>query len=288
MYAVAGVSGHTGAVVASRLLEAGKQVRVIVRDAAKGESWKKRGAQVAIASLSDVEAVGAALAGVEGAYVLVPPDMGAKDPSAHGRAIAGALAKAIGDARVPHVVLLSSIGAQHTDGTGPIKQLHHAETLFSKIYGTRCTFLRAASFLENLGSSVAPAKNQGVVPSLVTPSKKLPMVATEDIGEVAARALLEAPKASEIIELAGPQEYSFDDAAAAFAAVLGKPVKTVHVPEKGILPALAQAGLPAPMAELYREMSVGLEKGIVAWEGGKARQMRGKITLEAMAKKLLS
>ncbi len=30
-------------------------------------------------------------------------------------------------AKLPHVVLLSSVGAQHEKGTGPIQALHHAE-----------------------------------------------------------------------------------------------------------------------------------------------------------------
>jgi len=30
---------------------------------------------------------------------------------------------------IPHVVLLSSVGAQHAQGTGPIRSLHHAESV---------------------------------------------------------------------------------------------------------------------------------------------------------------
>lgn len=37
MYAVAGVTGNTGSVVADELLRRGKEVRVIVRNAEKGE-----------------------------------------------------------------------------------------------------------------------------------------------------------------------------------------------------------------------------------------------------------
>ena len=44
MFAVLGASGQTGGGVATRLLSAGAPVRVIVRDEAKGASWKARGA----------------------------------------------------------------------------------------------------------------------------------------------------------------------------------------------------------------------------------------------------
>src|SRR5437016_5265158 len=72
MYVVAGVSGNTGKVVAETLLSQKKPVRVIVRDAAKGAAWKARGAEVAVAELDDVPALTKALAGAEGAYLLLP------------------------------------------------------------------------------------------------------------------------------------------------------------------------------------------------------------------------
>ena len=78
-YVVAGVSGHTGRVVAETLLAKGSKVRVVVRDAAKGEPWAKKGAEVAIADLGDEAALAKALAGATGAYLLVPPIMGVPD-----------------------------------------------------------------------------------------------------------------------------------------------------------------------------------------------------------------
>ncbi|HSK05858.1 MAG TPA: NAD(P)H-binding protein, partial [Kofleriaceae bacterium] len=70
MYVIAGVSGNTGSVAADTLLAANKPVRVIVRDAAKGEPWKAKGAEVAIASFEDRAALARALAGATGAYLL--------------------------------------------------------------------------------------------------------------------------------------------------------------------------------------------------------------------------
>ncbi len=57
MYVVAGVSGNTGKVVAETLLAQKQPVRVIVRSAEKGEEWKARGAEVAVAELDDVAAL---------------------------------------------------------------------------------------------------------------------------------------------------------------------------------------------------------------------------------------
>lgn len=84
-FAIAGVSGRTGRVAAEKLLGQGHEVRVIVRDAKKGEEWAGRGAAVAVADVGDSEALASALDGVDAAYLLIPPHMGVEDYAAHQR-----------------------------------------------------------------------------------------------------------------------------------------------------------------------------------------------------------
>ena len=45
MFAIAGVTGHTGRAAADALLSEGEKVRVVAREAAKGEPWRARGAE---------------------------------------------------------------------------------------------------------------------------------------------------------------------------------------------------------------------------------------------------
>ena len=287
MYVVAGVSGHTGSVVASTLLSQNQQVRVLVRSEDKGRAWRDKGAEVAVAPLEDEAAVTRALSGAAGVYLLLPPDFAATDPIARGRALADTLTAAVARAGVPHVVLLSSVGAQHPEGTGPVKQLYYAEQKLRAIAGTRSTFVRAAYFMENLGGSLQPVQAQGVLPAIFDPARAIPMVATHDIGLVAARALREAPTATQVIELAGPREYSFNDVGRELASALGKPVQVVRVPSDQVTAALVGAGMPAPFAALYSEMGGALDSGLMAFEGGAARLVRGATTLESFIPKLL-
>lgn len=290
MFVVTGVSGNTGSVVADRLLAAGAKVRVVVRSAEKGEPWKARGAEVAVASVEDVDALAAALSGASGAYLLIPPPgPEVQGILARGRRIADGFVQALTRSPVGHVVLLSSVGAQHPDKTGPIAALHHAEQVLSGLAGTRLTFVRAAYFMENLGGMLGAVLGAGVLPSLASPTLSFPMVATKDIGEVAADALLHPkaqPGAPEIIELSGPAEYSISDAAAAFGQALNKAVHAVPVPREGVVPALMQAGLGAEMAGLYLEMSVGMDEGRVAFAGA-GRPVRGKVTLAEQVGRLV-
>src|SRR5579872_3482166 len=76
MYVIAGVSGNTGSVAANTLLSEGYAVRVLVRDPAKGDPWKAKGAEVAVADLyGDEGALARAFSGAKGVYVLLPPLM---------------------------------------------------------------------------------------------------------------------------------------------------------------------------------------------------------------------
>ncbi|HEY0254893.1 MAG TPA: NAD(P)H-binding protein, partial [Kofleriaceae bacterium] len=155
MYTITGVTGHVGSIAAQTLLAQGKQLRVLVRDAEKGEPWKKQGAEVAVGTYHDHAALVKAFTGVEGAFVLLPPaeGMGSPDPVAFNIEVAQKIAAAIREAKLPHVVLLSSVAAQHPKDTGPIRALHHAETLFAAT-GAALTAVRAAYFQENWGSSL--------------------------------------------------------------------------------------------------------------------------------------
>lgn len=268
-FAIAGVSGNTGKVAAEALLARGKKVRVIVRDAAKGAAWKARGAEVAVADLADTAALTAALRGVEGAYVLVPPSHTAASYRANQDEISRSIAAAVREARVPHVVLLSSVGAHHPSGTGPIAGLHVTEGLLGAIEGTVVTSVRAGYFLENVAGSVAAVKDAGVLPSFFPAALTVPMIGTQDIGKLAAQLLLEAPAKSQVIELGTPR--SFSELAATFGKLLGKTVQVQEVPLDAVAATLEGFGMGKDIAGLYAEMSAGVVNGKVAFEGGHRR-----------------
>jgi len=276
MYVVTGVSGHTGSAAAETLLARGKPVRVVVRDPAKGAPWKKRGAEVAVANLSDASALARALAGADGAYVLIPPQYAAEDLIAAQKPVADALAAAIRQSGVPHVVFLSSIGAQHATGTGPIRSLHYGEDVIGRA-AKNVTILRAAYFFENAVPVLGEAKAHGVLPSFLTPGRAVPMVATQDIGRAAAEALLDPPKGRRVIELSGPRDFTPEDVAAAVGRVLGREVRVQGVPLEAVIPAMAAAGLTAGAAALMQEMYGGVNDGRIDFEGGGAVRKRGTL-----------
>jgi uncharacterized protein YbjT (DUF2867 family) len=286
MFVITGASGNTGGGVADTLLKAGKPVRVIVRDAAKGEAWKKRGAEVALADFADASALTRAFGGASGIYLMTPPLDRAQDMIEERKPMIAALVKAAKDAAVPHVVALSSIGAQHAAGTGPIVSLHDLETRLAAA-GLRRTVLRPGYFAENWGEMIPVAQEQGVLPAMMSPERKTPIVATPDIAAAAAAALLDPPAGLRLIALAGPRDVSPADVAAALAKLIGKPVQVAPVPPEAREEAMLQAGLPAKTAAVYAEMCAGIDSGHVSYEGTEEMK-RGTETIEATLRRLLA
>lgn len=270
MFVIAGVSGHVGGVAAKQLLAAKQKVKVIVRDADKGKSWAAQGAEVAVGKLDDGAFLTGALKGATGFFTLLPGDFGAPDFYAAQRKIADVIAGAVTAASVPHVVLLSSIGADVADGNGPIKGLHYLENAL-RAAGTKLTAIRAAFFQENVGQSLAPAKQMGIYPSFFARDYKYPTIATKDIGELTAKSLMSPPAKSEVVDLIGPL-HSNAQIAEKLGAALGKQLQVVDVPQPGWVDAMKQGGFPPHVAEVFAEMYAGFAAGKLVPKGDRTVQ----------------
>jgi uncharacterized protein YbjT (DUF2867 family) len=284
MYVVAGVTGHVGSVVAEKLLAGGQKVKVLVRDAAKGAAWSKKGAEVAQGDLSDAAFLTGALKGATGFFVLLPPSYQATDFVATQRTTSDAVASAVKASAVPHVVMLSSIGADLAANNGPIKGLHYLENVL-RATGTKLTAIRAGSFQENVHMAIGPAKAMGMFFNM-SPSADYPMpqIATKDIGALAAEMLLSPPAKSEIVDLHGPA-YSTRQVAEKLGEALGKKLNVVDVPAAGHVAALRQAGMSQQLSELFAEMYAGFASGAITPKGD--RLVQGKTTLDEVIKALV-
>jgi uncharacterized protein YbjT (DUF2867 family) len=277
MFVVAGVSGRTGQVVAEVLLAQGCKVRVLVRDARTRGSWDRRGAEVALLSLDDGDALTLALQGAAGFYTLLPEDGGKEQFDAHRRRMANAIAGAVKASRIPHVVLLSAAAAVLTQGNGPAQALHHLENAL-RATGTTLTAIRASYFQENVLTALPAAKYDGIFPNfLPSADAAIPTVATRDIGRLAARCLLEPPAKSEVIDLVGPM-YSMRQVSEKLAAAMGKGLRVVDIPAALHVEVLAKAGLSRQFAAAIAETYACFASGLVSPRGD--RMISGTTTLD--------
>lgn len=278
MFVVVGATGNTGSAVVDTLLSKKQPVRVVVRSADKGAGWKAKGAEVVVASLDDVAALTKAFEGAKGVYLMVPPNYGATAWLSDQQARMDRAAEAVKKSGVGHVVYLSSIGGQLPSGTGPIRAVHYGE---GKLVDAvkHLTILRPPSFMENWAPVIGVAKAQGILPTFVAPQVKIPTISTRDIGRIGAEHLVSGGQGRTVVELAGPEEYSADQAAEALGGILGKKVVTQHAPLSAVVPTYKSFGFSDEAATLFEEMYTAFSTGSVGYEYP-TKLVRGTVTLQ--------
>ncbi|MGB6963300.1 MAG: NmrA family NAD(P)-binding protein [Xanthobacteraceae bacterium] len=285
MFAVTGITGQVGGATARTLLDTGLSVRAVMRDAAKGAARKERGCEIALADMTDAAALTAALSSVDGIFVIMPPIFDPTPGFPEARAIITAVTKAIGVAKPSKVVCLSTIGAQATQ-PNLLNQLGLLEQALGAVQSPVC-FLRAAWFMENAAWDVAPARDTGVVPSFLQPlDKPVPMVATADIGHLAATLLQETWTVRRIVELEGPRRITPNRIALTFAEILGRPVRMEAVPRDAWEGLFASQGMknPTPRARMLD----GFNEGWIEFENGEQSSRKGHTELKTVLKQLVA
>lgn len=276
MYAVTGITGQIGGVVGRILLAVGQPVRAVLRDVDKGKIWKNRGCEMALATVEDAASLTAAFRGIESVFVLVPPNFDPQPGFLEARAIGAALRSALLAARPARVVYLSTIGAQV-----PRENLLTQHTMIEQALSDlpmSVTILRPAWFMENCRWDVAPAREQGVIPSFLQPlDKPVPMVAAADIGELAAALLQESGNGHRVVELEGPRRVTPNEIAAAFTNVLGRSVRMQIVPRNSWSELFTSQGMKNPLPRM--RMLDGFNEGWIEFESDETDSCKGDTSL---------
>ena len=163
-----------------------------MRSADQGEQWRTKGADVAVASLDDGPSLTRAVQGASGLYLLIPPNHGASAWLSEQRERMDRAVAAIKAGGVEHVVLLSSVGAQLSDGTGPIRAVQYGE---QQLRGdAQCDGTASVLLHGELGDRPWHGQGTGSTPTFIAPQARIPMISTGDIGRVAADRLMAADR----------------------------------------------------------------------------------------------
>jgi NAD(P)H dehydrogenase (quinone) len=284
MYAITGITGKVGGAAARALLSAGQGVGAVVGDPDKGGYWSDLGCEVAIAEMEDAEALTRAFTDVTGVFILPPSNFDPEPGFPEARAVISAVRQALDATRPAKVVCLSTIGAQAAQ-----RNLLTQRTLIEHALSTLAfpvTFLRPAWFMENLAWDIAQAREQGVLSCFLQPlDKAMPMVATADVGRVAAELLLQDGTGNRVVELEGPARVSQDGIAAELSKALHRPVRAEAVPRENWDAIFRAQGMRDPSPRI--EMLDGFNEGWIRFEGSRAAVVKGKVSLPEVIRKLV-
>jgi uncharacterized protein YbjT (DUF2867 family) len=283
MIVITGATGNTGKPAVEALLARGEKVRVIGRDAKKLEPFTQKGAEAFVGNAEDAAQMSKAFEGAAAVYLMIPPVTDGEDLRAYQNRVGDSYFAAITNARVPYAVTLSSLGAQHAEGTGPIVGLHNLEQKLNGISGLNLLHLRPGPFMENLFRSITALRTMGFLPGGSPGDAPLSMIATKDIGNYAAKRLRARDfSGSSIQELLGPRDVTMKEIATVVGEAIGKPkLSYMQVPFMMLEPALVQTGMPKNLAKLLIEMWKAGNAGLLAPQEKRSAENTTPTTIES-------
>ncbi|MDP2333007.1 MAG: NAD(P)H-binding protein [Reyranella sp.] len=285
MFVIMGATGQVGSAVLQALKQRKAPVRAVARDPVRAGGL---GVEVVRGEASDAASLAAAFKGAEAAFVMLVPPPQAADVLAESRAIAQAIAKAVRASGVPHLVALSSVGAQLASGNGIVQALHDFEAALAGA-APSMVFLRPGYFMENWAAVLPAAQDAGVLPSAQKPlDAKGEIVSARDVGRTAAELLLEPHQGTRIVNLAGPAQYSPVDAAAILSKLLGKEISAVPSSREETVAGLVAAGMGADYAAKLADLDDAANEGRMEFAAGSGEMQRGTVTLEEVLRRLIA
>jgi uncharacterized protein YbjT (DUF2867 family) len=196
--------------------------------------------------------------------------MAATDFRAYQRRIATNLTDGVTGSSCSKVVLLSSLGANHESGTGPIVGLHEFEQNLRHLKGVDTLALRCGYFMENLLGMLPLVENKGIFGTPATADTPFSLIATADIGRYLAYRLSRRDfKGFEIVNLVGPVPYTMTEVTRTIGRAVGRPdLPYVQFSSEDAKAGMVSMGVKPDMADLYIEMYQANAAGLLTPEAG--------------------
>jgi len=286
MYVITGATGNTGKIIASKLLEAGRKVRIISRNAEKAKELTNKGAELFIGDTTNVELLKKAFNGATAVYAMIPIDWQTVNYTEHQVKHANAIAEALLECKVKYIVSLSSQGAHLESGSGVVLGLHKMENIFNKIEGLHTLHLRPTYFMENTLGMIGLIKQAGIMGSPVKADLSFPVIAIKDIGVYATKRLLALDfKGHNTQNLLGAGEVSYPQIAKVYGAAIGKnDLKYVEFSYADFSNAfIQQMGASENVADNFNEFIKAMNEGKIMAQAKRDDESTTPTTIEEFA-----
>jgi uncharacterized protein YbjT (DUF2867 family) len=252
IYLITGATGNIGSLIVERLIERGDRPRVFVRDADKARARYGNRVDVFVGDLADAATLKAALTGAD-AVLLVNSgqELAARDEAA---------AKTAKAAGVKHLVKLSSYDVGENIGTG----VWHAQGESAvRASGILFTFVRPSGFMSNALFWARSIKAEGVVRTS-TGDGKIPFIHSQDIADVATKALTTREYCGESLPITGPEALSYAEMTAKIGASIGKALTVQPISEEEERGKMINSGDSAEIVAAHLSIYRAIREGRLA------------------------
>ncbi|GAA3465554.1 NmrA/HSCARG family protein [Nonomuraea roseola] len=264
---VIGATGQQGGATARHLLSRDWQVRALVRDPESPAARRLAGAELAVGDLGDPASLKRAMRGVDAVFSMQALAYEPETLKAEVRQ--GMLVADVAlDTGVGHLVYSSVGGAERRTGIEHFESKAAIES-YIRALGLPATILRPVFFMDNL-LHYADAAGERVMELPVLPDRPMQLIATDDIGRIAAHVIDHRDHYLGVeLEIAG-DELTFAEVAQIYEKVTGVPTRLLPLPiEERLFEWFAESGYQADLAEL-RDHFPGLLT-FQDWLGGQVR-----------------
>ena len=262
MIVVTTPTGNVGRHVVRHLLDAGRALRLIVRDPARLPPDVRERVEVVEGSHGDAAVVDRAFQGADAVFWLCPPVRTAT-PDAQTVEFTRPAADAIRHHGVPRIVAVTTLGrgtAWQDRGGMATASIRMVDLLHGT--GAAGRGLALPGFMDNALYQVATIRD-GVMSSTLSPDIKQPHTATRDTGAAAARLLADASwEGQQDVPVLGPEQLSYADLADIVSDVVGWSVRYRQVPFEDWAEQLRERGQDPVFVQAYIDMLRAKDEGM--------------------------
>ena len=254
MHVILGGTGQVGSATARALLKRSEPVTIVTRDARHGSELEEAGARIAVADIRDVSRLRELFRSGKRAFLLNPPASPSGDTDAEERANVAAIMEAVEGSGLEKVVAASTYGARPGERCGDLTVLYEFEQRL-EAQSIPAAINRGAYYMSNWVGMIEAVRDSGKLPSFFPAEMAIPMVAPEDLGEAAARRLLEPASDTDLRYVEGPEYYTPRDVADAFSEALDMTVEVAVIPRGAWEATFIQLGFSKAAAQSYACMT---------------------------------
>jgi len=270
---VTGATGHLGRLVVENLLANGVAPAEVIATGRRVEALAdlaERGVQVRRADFTEPASLPAAFAGADDVLLVSSSEVGRRVEQ-HTSALEAI--RAVGARRVVYT------SAPRADSTALVLAPEHKATEeLIRASGLAFTILRNSWYTENYLGDLAQARATGELVSSVG-AGRVASAPRSDYAAAAAVVLTSSEHDGAVHELSGDVAWDFDELAAAFATITGRPVVHRRVTPGERLQGLLAAGLDEGTAGFVVALEGNTRDGDLAGTSGELRQLLGRPTV---------
>lgn len=266
---ILGATGNVGSKIAKILLEEGKnKVILLARNPEKLKDFKSLGAEIIVGDVNDVNILTETFATADSAFLMLPDHVTAENTRAYQRQVTSNYIEAIKKSGIRHIVNMSSLGSHMHEGNGIMAGTGEQEVRLNQLKEVNVLHIRSAYFMDNFLRTIGLVKSKGINGTAAVGDYAIPMVATQDVAQVAAAYLSNRDFTGKSVQaVMGPRDYTYREFTGIIGKTIGQPgLPYVQIPVEQAKQVFLGNGFSEDFVDNLLGMALAIKDGIFNYQ----------------------